>query len=1310
MAGLFTPSHSQIYKYVRLEDGLSSRNVYAVQQSNGGFMWFLTDNGIDRYDGTNISNYTVKVGGHQFTEYSTSRFVYDKLEDNLWLVTNLGRVIHYNKRINAFEVVFFPQITADNSDIFESAVSPIDQQGNIWIFIKNEAFCYNVRTLEGRSIQLDTPRDSVTYSAIVSRDDSTLFIGGKGGMYTGSIKGDSISIRPMEELQSRLIDANTLYYHSPSQTLLIGSEDKGIYAYKEQTKEVIHYENILTDVRVTKIIPFNNENEVLFSTNAACIYRMGINDCIPSPYLQADFTTNYRINTDNIADICIDKDGQLWMCSFPHGLTIRNDAYPKFNWVKRSLIKSNTLNNNSVDCIIEDSDYDLWYATDNGISLYTPRSNEWHTMLSIADKSTNMNHYFLTICEIKPGIILAGGYAAGVYLIDKKSKQVRFIKPDLMSPEKYIQTMFFDKTDQTVWMGGENQLINISYHNDKLKVNYAEAFRGINYITQKDENTLWIGTKNGLYIFDKKTHEKQQVILPLERFKVNTIFHDNDGTIYIGTHHHGLIVYNEKENYYNRFSKKNSALTNDCMKCILGANNGSLFISSDGGIVRYNKNTGKITTWTNDQGLQNINFSIRAGVHTHNQTIMFGGDNGVIEISENVDLPHIYKSKLVLADLYIGNTRITPSEEGSPLTNAIDDMAKIELSHNQREASIKVRSINHIYPSDCLITWTFDQKKSNWNPLNEDKFIMLNNLSAGKHILTIRSTSNESGKILDERTLEIKIHPPFYLSRTGLFIELTIVILIVLIIGRYIKSANEKHISNEKLNFFINTAHDIRTPLTLIKAPLEELMGKEHLSEEDKETLSLAIKNTNMLTEMTEKSMRYEIANIEKGILRIECYEAIELFSAQIERLKSLTKPKRQQIDYTYPNQPFQIWIDKQKINSIFQNLFSNAVKYSGIEQIITVTLYCDNKRWGFKVSDNGIGISDEEKQKLFKGVFRGRNAINAHISGSGIGLLSISHYIQQLGGKIHVTSKINEGSTFDVSFPLGKEHYNPATTKFIDRTSNFISETETFADATINSDNRERLLIVEDNPDLLEYLSRHFSKKYRVFTANNGKEALDKIPYVQPLIVLTDVMMPEMRGDDLCTAIKNDISTSHIAVVLISALSDQQSIINGLTVKADAYITKPFDFRILDITIQNLIENRQLLKHRLTTLDIDDNINATSEIDLKFMNELKQIVEKNLDCHEFTVDTLAYELRVSRTSLYNKVKALTDNTPSDFIRLCRINKAKHLLREGYGVTEVADKVGFSDQKYFREVFKKIVGMPPSEYAKTKEQDNIRPA
>jgi ligand-binding sensor domain-containing protein len=392
----------------------------------------------------------------------------------------------------------------------------------------------------------------MTFSAITSINDSALYVGTKGGVYRASVRGDEIDIVPLEGMQHVAVNVNTFHYSAPHRTLLIGTEDAGIMAYRESSHEVIHHKDLLPDVRVTKIIPYT-ASEVLFSTNAACVFRMSLDDCLPHSFLSADYNTDYRMNTDNVADICIDQEGQLWMCSFPKGLTVRNDHYPALNWIRRSNLNVNTLTNNGVNYILEDSEHDLWYATDNGVSIYDMQRKRWQTLLSMSDVSPNPNHDFLTMCEVRPGKVLLGGYAAGIYIIDKSTWKVDFVKPDLIIPEKYIQTMCLDPTDGTVWAGGENQLFNLSY-DGTLRVNYTEIFGGINCITRKDDGHLWIGTKNGLFCFEKDTRTKRRVELPLSRFRVNSMFQDSDGTVYVGTHHHGLLVFNEKENYYCHYN------------------------------------------------------------------------------------------------------------------------------------------------------------------------------------------------------------------------------------------------------------------------------------------------------------------------------------------------------------------------------------------------------------------------------------------------------------------------------------------------------------------------------------------------------------------------------------------------------------------------------------------------------------------------------------------------------------------------------------------------------------------------------------
>ena len=277
----------------------------------------------------------------------------------------------------------------------------------------------------------------------------------------------------------------------------------------------------------------------------------------------------------------------------------------------------------------------------------------------------------------------------------------------------------------------------------------------------------------------------------------------------------------------------------------------------------------------------------------------------------------------------------------SPLTDALDKMTHLRLDNSQRNAAIKVKCINHIYPSDCQVVWRFDDERDHkWNPLNEERFVPLGDLPLGRHLLTIRATSNESGAVLDERKLRIAIMPPFYLSFGGLLLEVALLGFILYGVGKYLKSRSQMNVSNEKINFLINTAHDIRTPLTLIKAPLEELSRCETLGTEEREAVGLALRNTNTLSQMTDKVMQYELSSIERGVIRVERHEAIAHFKTQIDKLSLLAQAKRQTLCYEHPDEPFDIWVDVRKLNSIIQNLLSNAVKYSPNDSTITLSLY----------------------------------------------------------------------------------------------------------------------------------------------------------------------------------------------------------------------------------------------------------------------------------------------------------------------------------------------------------------------------------
>ena len=404
-------------------------------------------------------------------------------------------------------------------------------------------------------------------------------------------------------------------------------------------------------------------------------------------------------------------------------------------------------------------------------------------------------------------------------------------------------------------------------------------------------------------------------------------------------------------------------------------------------------------------------------------------------------------------------------------------------------------------------------------------------------------------------------------------------------------------------------------------------------------------------------------------------------------------------------------------MDSILKNVISNALKYTPENGSVAILVHETKDNWKIEVRDTGIGVPVREQKKLFKLHFRGSNAINSKITGSGIGLMLVRKLVHLHNGKINIESAEHQGTTIRMSFPKGNGHFrksalaNPEK-RPSDSTNVFSAPLKLSETPAASNGNLQKILIVEDNDELRAYLLQCLSSTYNVQVCSNGKEALVLVKEFWPELILSDIMMPEMGGDELCSAIKNDMETSHIPVLLLTALADEKHILEGLQIGADEYIVKPFNIGILKATIANLLTNRALLKSKYANLEVSEeeevSPNCATDLDWKFIATVKKSVEENIDNPAFNVDVLCNLLNMSRTSFYNKLKALTDQAPADYIRLIRLKRAAALLKTGqHSVTEISELTGFNDVKYFREVFKKHFKVSPSKYCKEGGKEDV---
>ena len=1304
--GTFSVS-AQLYRYLDTQQGLSSRRVIAVEKDQKGYMWFLTQEGVDRYNGKQFTNYILSDGNRPVLHFPNLSQLHIDNQDNIWVTGKNGFIFKYNQMLDKYDLIMNFADSLKTKRRLPLTHTSIDRQNNLWLCTRNAQYIY--RTDTKHVIKLETPIKEEVF-CIEQAKGNRYFFGTRENVYVALLKGNRLVLEP-EHTISNIHRVQHIHYHVPTDRLLIGTMADGFYVYDPQTK-MTHNIGNLKDVTMNDAVTAQpSSEEVLIATDGNGVYKLNMNTLQLHSFLSTTQESD-KMNGDIIKDIYLDEEGRVWMTVFPFSVTIYSDKYPKYEWLHQTNNDSQSLANSQVTQVIEDSDGDIWVTTNNGIGCYHTRTKQWTTLLSSHDQNRqDQNYVYISLCESTPGTILVGGYMSGMYRINKKDMRPQYFSPQQegytdIRPDKYIRSIYRDEQG-TVWAGGYYNFKSMNFATGQI--DHYQTEYPISVITSKSDKELWVGTVNGIYKFNKQKKELEQEPLLTDMGAVNTIYQADNQLTYIGTHGSGLCVYNNRTGELKTYNTNNSALLSNNIFCILPSTNvDELIISTENALVCFNTQEERFQNWTKEQGMLSENFSTSAGVKTRKGKILFGCEDGLIYIEDSIKLPREFKSKMVFSNLNIHYQQMLPGMEGSPLTVPIDQTEKITLAHDQDIFSIEVSSINYDRPSRILYSWKLEGFYNEWTKPNQRNLIRYMNLAPGDYTLKVRAILLDDGRTLEERSLCIHVDPPFSQTMGAYTIYILIGVLTIFIIMRYLWMRKESMLSHEKIQFFTNTAHDIRTPLTLIKGPLSEISRTEQLTEKGKENLQYAIRSTDSLAELANKLIDFQKEERYTSVINVSLCDLNQYIANFTEMFRPYSRKKGILLTFEGTDSPLEGWIDVNKMDSILHNLLSNAMKYTPEGGQVKVILQGNNTHWSVEISDTGIGISASDQKKMFKQLFRGQNAINQRITGSGIGMLQTYRLVKRHLGNITVTSEENKGTTFHLRFPTDhKKYIHHKDTVSNESVPYFIPEPTDNSSYKPSPQTAPSLLIVEDNPDLRNFLRQSLAESYRITEAQNGQEALETIAQEQPDLIISDIMMPVMRGDDLCQTLKDNMETSHIPIILLTALGDRESILHGLNVKADSYVVKPFDVDILKANIASVLTNKEILRKRFSQLDYQTE-NLPKEVqetpglslDQEFLEKITKLVIKNLG-KDFNVDDLCLEMGMSRSSLYNKVKALTDHSPSDFIRQTRLKEGASLLRsKKYTVAEVSDMLGFSDPKYFTDIFKKYYGMTPSTYMK----------
>ena len=1308
--GISTVS-AQLYRYLDKSQGLSSRRVIAIEKDTKGYMWFLTQEGVNRYNGKQFTFYPLTYNNRNLQQFHNQNQLHIDGQGDIWITGKNGFIFKYNQTLDKYDLVMNFADSLNTTKRLPLTHTTIDRNNHLWLCTRNAQYIYH--TQSGKITQLESPiKEEIAY--IEQGKGNRYFVGTINGILQMSLQDDKLILEESSKLDN-IHRVQHIHYHVPTDRLLIGTMAEGFYVFDLQTNRLHNIGN-LKDVTMNEAVSaYPSSEEVLIATDGNGVYKLNMSTLKLQQYLSTSQAPG-KMNGDIIKDIYVDEYGKTWMTIFPISITLYSDKYPKNEWFQQPFNEPHSPIKSHITSILEDSDGDIWIATSNGIGYYNTKNKTWKTLLNNQPNGQQeQNKVFISLCEETPGNILVGGYMSGMYRINKKDMKPRYFLPQDQAqtnirPDKYIRSIYRDEQGN-IWGGG--------YYNFK-KMNpttgYIEHYPTdypITVITAKNQHEIWVGTANGVYKFNKIAKKLEQVNLSPEIGTVNSIWQADSTMTYIGTHGTGLWIYNNISGKLQNYHTQNSALLSDNIFCILPSTHPhELIISTENELVCFNTQKQTFQSWTKEQGLLTDKFSTSAGIKTRKGDLIFGSDDGLILIKDSINLPNNFHSKLVFNDFQIRYQQVIPGEEDSPLTHHIDETKEIILNHEQNIFSLDVSSINYDCPSRILYSWKLEGFYDVWTIPSKNHTIRYTNLAPGEYLLKIRAILLDEGKTIEERSIRIRIEPPFTHTIWAFMIYATILLLVIFATLRYLWLRKDSMLSREKIRFFINTAHDIRTPLTLIKGPLNELNRTEQLSEKGQHYLQNAIQNTDRLSELTTKLIEFQKEELYASDVHVARCEMNQYVRNFLEPFKGYAEKKGLNLSFDGTDEPINAWIDKNKIDSIIHNLLSNALKYTPEGGKASLTLQAYRSEWMLTISDTGIGIPAKDQKKMFKHLFRGENAVNQQITGTGIGMLQTYLLVERHQGKISMTSKENEGTTFTLSFPIDHKKYTHETPSPFEKTPRRIIE-NVKANQELQQPidpQAQRILIVEDNPDLRQFLSQSLCETYRTETAENGQEALEMIRKSQPDIIISDIMMPVMRGDDLCQTLKDDMETSHIPVILLTALDDRESILHGLTIKADSYVVKPFDMDILKANIASILSNKEFIRQRFAQLDYhtEDLPKEVQEVpginlDQKFLTKATELILKNLG-EEFSVDDLCAEIGMSRSSLYNKIKALTGHSPSEFVRQVRMKEAAVLLRsKEYTVSEVSDRMGYSDPKYFTDIFKKHYGMTPSAYMKNQE-------
>ena len=1262
---------------------ISMRETNSVCQDDNGFIWVSSKFGILRLTNDDHRIYTIP---YESANVITVKLVYENSQ--LIAYTNNGQIFIYDPVYDKFELFFNLSNALNNNYLLLQKVL-MDNTGAYWFGSSVGLFRYKSGNLKFIS-EMTYDRYSMTWF-----DAQHIVIAKTDGIWLFDVTTEEFE-QVYENTEISPFAVSELYYDKGKNRLLLGTFSNGLYLYQFDKGFFTKLLNSTFPEQPIQAIEANTDSTWLVGIDGQGIWELDDKCERVLNIYKEEADDVYSLIGNGVYDLFADDYNRIWVCTYSGGASYFEQATTLVNQVVHQTNNSNSLVNNDVNCLIEDQFGKIWFATNNGISCWDVRADQWKSYYTNAQDRSQV---FLSLCEDDQGRIWASTYSSGVYLIDartgKELAHYSHDQEDMPRVSNFVIDIYKDSSGD-IWLGGiEGEIIRYESETGEFR---AYSNEPVQSLSELSDNQIILGCSYGLSFLDKETGRVSQELVG---FLINDVIVVDD-IIWICTSGDGLIRFDYKNDKTEKFTTE-SGLTSNYINSIVYSG-GYFWLGTENGLCRFNPNDNRVSTFPSLFPLSTgISYNNGAVVVLNNGELAWGTNNGAVIYDPDLIQGNRIEGRIFIQDISISGRSVREIPE-MELSSPIDSIESLRLTYTQKNLSLELLPINTLYGTK--FSWKMEGFDDEWSTPSENRILTYTNLPSGDFELLLRLYDSSLSQVIAERSLSIFLVPPFW-QRVWFFtlVGLVVVGLIFLYFIFYINRLKQIH-TEEKVRFFTNTAHDIRTSLTLIKGPVEELGRETRLSDLGKKYLNLARDQVNRLSFVVTQLMDFQKVDVGKEHLSLIMVDIVELVRKRISMFESLAKSMKIELAFTSDEKKFVTAVDELKIERVIDNLISNAIKYSYPNNKVFIDLKRESSKWVLSVKDNGIGIDKKAQRKLFKEFYRSDNAINAKIVGSGIGLLLAKSLVTLHGGNIHCTSQKDVGSTFQISIPV-KTISKTKRTKAKDVNGgsnlrdNFVKKK---IEPKIVWDEEEptdiKILVVEDNGDLLGFIEDALSVDFDVVTAINGEQAWNYISNQIPDLVVTDIMMPRMDGFELCELIKSTYETSHIPVIMLTALNERVQQLRGLGLGADDYITKPFDISLLIQRIKTIIRNRETIRDNAIRLmkENPEDLIFVNELNDTFMKKMLDVAKSNISNALFNKNEFASEMNVSPSLLYKKVKSLTGQSPTDFIKIIRLNYAMELLKSNqHTITEISELSGFSSAGYFSTVFKKHFGKAPTE-------------